>query len=169
MRFGSAEIYSVVETFQFVGDSIVVGQRRPGKDEDERVLLFIKMRDPSAKLTNDHIQQLNQAIKKAFTSRHVPAHTFQCSDIPTTTNGKKQELAIKAVVNGNAAFKPSSVSIVGASDEEHTADRASMHSHRQHLTRSPWRSTDSMQTLSQYSLVAGLATRSYRPVRHMSL
>ncbi len=47
VRFGSSEIYSVVEKFPFVGDSIVVGQRRPGIDEHERVLLFIKMRDPA--------------------------------------------------------------------------------------------------------------------------
>lgn len=100
----------MVETFEFVGDSIVVGQRRPGKDEDERVLLFIKMRQPSAKLTNDQIQQLNQAIKKAYSSRHVPAHTFQCTDIPVTQNGKKTENAVRAAVQGNRDFKPSSVS-----------------------------------------------------------
>ncbi|GAC95620.1 hypothetical protein PHSY_003196 [Pseudozyma hubeiensis SY62] len=108
VRFGSSEIYSVVEKFPFVGDSIVVGQRRPGKDEHERVLLFIKMRDPSVALGEDHIAQLNKAIKAAYSARHVPEHTFQVQDIPVTLNGKKTELAVKAVVNGNAAFKPSS-------------------------------------------------------------
>lgn len=110
MRFGSAEIYSVVEKFAFVGDSIVVGQRRPNIDEHERVLLFIKMRDPSATLQPSHIAELNSAIKAAYSARHVPEHTFQVSDIPVTLNGKKTELAVKAVVNGNAGFKPSSVS-----------------------------------------------------------
>ncbi|CBQ67687.1 related to Acetoacetyl-CoA synthetase [Sporisorium reilianum SRZ2] len=108
VRFGSSEIYSVVEKFEFVGDSIVVGQRRPGKDEHERVLLFIKMRDPAATLDGTHIAQLNSAIKAAYSARHVPEHTFQVHDIPVTLNGKKTELAVKAVVNGNAAFKPSS-------------------------------------------------------------
>ncbi len=111
VRFGSAEIYSVVEKFEFVGDSIVVGQRRAGKDEHERVLLFIKMREPNATLSAAQISQLNQAIKSAYSSRHVPEHTFQVTDIPVTLNGKKTELAVKAVVNGNAAFKPSSVSV----------------------------------------------------------
>lgn len=110
VRFGSSEIYSVVEKFEFVGDSIVVGQRRPGRDEHERVLLFIKMRDPAATLDETHIGQLKAAIKAAYSARHVPEHTFQVQDIPVTLNGKKTELAVKAVVNGNAGFKPSSVS-----------------------------------------------------------
>nr|CDI51231.1 related to Acetoacetyl-CoA synthetase [Melanopsichium pennsylvanicum 4] len=108
VRFGSAEIYAVVDKFEFVGDSIVVGQRRPKIDEHERVLLFIKMRDPSLTLNSNHIAELNKAIRNAYSSRHVPEHTFQVNDIPITLNGKKTELAVKAVVNGNFAFKPSS-------------------------------------------------------------
>lgn len=100
----------MVEKFEFVGDSIVVGQLRKGKDEHERVLLFIKMRDPSATLSSSQIGELNKAIKTAYSARHVPEHTFQIQDIPVTLNGKKTELAVKAVVNGNLAFKPSSVS-----------------------------------------------------------
>lgn len=130
-------------------DSIVVGQRRPRKDEDERVLLFIKMRDPSAKLTQDQIQQLNQAIKKAYTSRHVPAHTFQCSDIPVTTNGKKQELAIKNVVQGNLAFKPSSVSDVRYSQQALLLTFLCELFRRQRPIRNRWKSTGSMQTLKR--------------------
>lgn len=119
MRFGSAEIYAVVEKFEFVGDSIVVGQRRAGKDEHERVLLFIKMRDPAATLTEGQVQELNKAIKAAYSARHVPEHTFQVSDIPVTLNGKKTELAVKAVVNGNKAFKPSSATANPQSLEEY--------------------------------------------------
>lgn len=119
MRFGSSEIYSVVEKLDFVGDSIVVGQRRPGRDEHKRVLLFIKMRDPTATLSQTHIAQLNSAIKTAYSARHVPEHTFQVHDIPVTLNGKKTELAVKAVVNGNAAFKPSSATANPGSLEEY--------------------------------------------------
>ncbi|SOV08525.1 related to Acetoacetyl-CoA synthetase [Ustilago sp. UG-2017a] len=119
VRFGSAEIYSVVEKFEFVGDSIVVGQLRKGKDEHERVLLFIKMRDPSATLSSSQIGELNKAIKTAYSARHVPEHTFQIQDIPVTLNGKKTELAVKAVVNGNLAFKPSSATANPQSLEEY--------------------------------------------------
>ncbi|SPO20859.1 related to Acetoacetyl-CoA synthetase [Ustilago trichophora] len=122
VRFGSAEIYAVVDKFEFVGDSIVVGQRRPNIDEHERVLLFIKMRDPSSTLSESQISQLNKAIKAAYSARHVPEHTFQVSDIPVTLNGKKTELAVKAVVNGNTAFKPSSA----------TANPQSLHEYAQY-------------------------------------
>lgn len=118
VRFGSSEIYSVVDKFEFVGDSIVVGQRRPGKDEHERVLLFIKMRDPAVQLERSHIAELNKAIKAAYSARHVPEHTFQVHDIPVTLNGKKTELAVKAIVNGNVGFKPSSVSLHGPCQQQ---------------------------------------------------
>ncbi|PWN54226.1 acetoacetate-CoA ligase [Violaceomyces palustris] len=109
VRFGSAEIYSVVEPFPFVADSVVVGQRRPGRDEHERVLLFIKVRDPvNSPLTEVQKQEIKSAIRQAYTPRHVPEHIFQVQDIPLTLNGKKTELAVKAVVCGDTRFKPSS-------------------------------------------------------------
>ena len=39
-RFGSAEIYNVMDTFSNVADSLCVGQKMRG---DERVVLFVKM------------------------------------------------------------------------------------------------------------------------------
>src|ERR1700712_3268809 len=43
VRFGSAEVYNVIEQFvPQVADSICVGQRRP-TDHDETVLLFLMM------------------------------------------------------------------------------------------------------------------------------
>lgn len=108
VRFGSAEIYSIVESGQFpyVLDSIVVGQRRPNKDDDERVLLFIKCR-PGQLLNEEKKQEIGQAIKVAYSARHVPKHVFEVKDIPITANGKKTELAVKAVVSGDLDFKPS--------------------------------------------------------------
>jgi acetoacetyl-CoA synthetase len=45
VRFGSSDIYSVIEThFPEIADSICVGQRRP-QDNDESVMLFLKMND----------------------------------------------------------------------------------------------------------------------------
>ncbi|PWN31483.1 acetyl-CoA synthetase-like protein [Meira miltonrushii] len=109
VRFGSAEIYSVVESgkFPFVLDSIVVGQRRQNKDDDERVILFIKCRQGQS-LDEAKKQEIGKAIKEAFSARHVPKYIFQVKDIPITANGKKTELAVKAIVSGNTKFKPSS-------------------------------------------------------------
>lgn len=71
-----------------MADSIVVGQRRPGKDDDERVLLFVKCRSGQT-LDEDKKDALAQAIKSAYSARHVPKHIFQVTDIPVTANGKK--------------------------------------------------------------------------------
>lgn len=90
VRFGSAEIYSVVESGKFpsVVDSVVVGQRRPGKDDDERVLLFVKCK-PGAKLGDEEKAAISKAIREAYSARHVPKYIFQVEDIPITANGKK--------------------------------------------------------------------------------
>lgn len=63
-----------------VDDTICVGQRRP-HEEDERVLLFVKMRS-GHKLTRDLEQQMRDAIKQALSPRHVPKYILEIEDIP---------------------------------------------------------------------------------------
>lgn len=81
VRFGSAEIYGVVESekFSYVADSVVVGQRRPGKDDDERVILFVKCRPKLGPLNESRKNDLAQAIRSAYSARHVPAFIFEVS------------------------------------------------------------------------------------------
>ncbi|KAL4802567.1 acetoacetyl-CoA synthetase [Aspergillus unguis] len=100
VRFGSAEIYEVIETFPQIADSICVGQRR-ASDADERVLLFIKMnpdQSPDASL----ISSIKQAIKTRYSPRHVPAYIFEVPEIPYTVNGKKCEINVKQIVSGTS-------------------------------------------------------------------
>ncbi|KAF8070101.1 acetoacetyl-CoA synthetase [Lyophyllum atratum] len=100
VRFGSGEIYSVLEKFtDSLDDSLCVGQRRP-QDLDERVLLFLKMR-PGRKLTSDLETQIKTEIRKALSARHVPSYIFEIEDIPYTVNGKKIEIAVKQIVSGS--------------------------------------------------------------------
>ncbi|KAG6900780.1 hypothetical protein C0993_002204 [Termitomyces sp. T159_Od127] len=105
VRFGSGEIYSVMEKFNSsVDDSLCVGQRRP-QDPDERVLLFLKMR-PGIRLTPDLQSDIKTEIRKALSARHVPKFIFDIEDIPYTVNGKKIEIAVKQIVSGSN-LKPS--------------------------------------------------------------
>ncbi|KAL3494091.1 hypothetical protein BJX62DRAFT_57167 [Aspergillus germanicus] len=100
IRFGSAEIYNVLET-QFtteVVDSLCVGQRRP-QDTDETVLLFLLMR-PGHQLTGDLVARVKEAIRRALSARHVPKYVFETPAIPTTVNLKKVELPVKQIVSG---------------------------------------------------------------------
>lgn len=95
VRFGSAEIYSVVESGKFpsVLDTIVVGQRRPGKDEDETVILFVKCK-PGTKLQDQEKKDLGKAIKEAYSKDMCPS-TFSRSRIfPSRPMGKRCVLNI---------------------------------------------------------------------------
>lgn len=81
VRFGSGEIYTVLEQFSSVlDDSLCIGQRRP-HDTDERVLLFVKMRK-GHEFKRDLENKIKTAIKKGLSARHVPAYIFEIEDIP---------------------------------------------------------------------------------------
>ncbi|KAJ5971631.1 AMP-dependent synthetase/ligase [Penicillium vulpinum] len=106
VRFGSAEIYRVLEG-QFskeIGDSICVGQRRP-MDTDERVILFLLMK-PGVSFTPDLVTRVKSAIRSELSPRHVPMFIFETPEIPTTVNLKKVELPVKQIVSGKT-IKPS--------------------------------------------------------------
>ncbi|CAA7261760.1 unnamed protein product [Cyclocybe aegerita] len=100
VRFGSGEIYAVMEQFsESLDDSLCIGQRRP-QDKDERVLLFLKMR-AGHQFTPDLVARIKDAIRKGLSARHVPAYIFEVTDIPYTVNGKKIEIAVKQIVSGS--------------------------------------------------------------------
>ncbi|KAJ5138286.1 AMP-dependent synthetase/ligase [Penicillium bovifimosum] len=106
VRFGSAEIYRVIEGqfSQEISDSICVGQRRP-TDTDERVLLFLLMK-PGVPFTQNLVDRVKSAIRTELSPRHVPMFTFETPEIPTTVNLKKVELPVKQIVSGKI-IKPS--------------------------------------------------------------
>lgn len=81
VRFGSGEIYSVLERFaDIIDDSLCIGQRRPD-DEDERVLLFVKMR-PGRKFTEQFAETIKRTIRETLSPRHVPSLLFEIEEIP---------------------------------------------------------------------------------------
>ncbi|KAF5013805.1 hypothetical protein FDECE_223 [Fusarium decemcellulare] len=98
VRFGSAEIYHVVEQHPEVADSLCVGQRRP-QDPDESVVLFVQM-VPGAIFTPPFANKLQDAIRVGLSPRHVPKYVFQVPDIPHTVNGKKIEILVKKIISG---------------------------------------------------------------------
>ncbi|KAF8518775.1 acetoacetate-CoA ligase [Gautieria morchelliformis] len=105
VRFGSSEIYGVLERFSSqIDDALCVGQRRP-HDMDERVLLFIKMR-PGYQLTRALEGEIRMAIRTALSKRHEPSYVFEVTEIPYTVNNKKIEIAVKQIVSGSTV-KPS--------------------------------------------------------------
>ncbi|GAA5963040.1 hypothetical protein JCM21900_002319 [Sporobolomyces salmonicolor] len=96
VRFGSSEIYSVVEEIEGVDDCLAVGQRLP--DGDERFILFVKPK--AGPLSPDLTDRIKQALRTALSTRHVPAKIIHLEKIPYTTNMKKLEVPTKKLVNG---------------------------------------------------------------------
>ena len=97
VRIGTAEIYRVVDTFDEVEDSLVVGQKWKG---DERVILFIKL-NKKRTFTENLTKQIKQSIRNNCSPRHVPAIVLETKDIPYTINGKKVEIAVKKIIHGH--------------------------------------------------------------------
>ncbi|PWA01848.1 hypothetical protein BB558_002024 [Smittium angustum] len=95
VRFGSADIYNIVEEFDEVLDSLVVGQQL---EQFERVLLFITLKDKSKTNISDLKNRINQTIRKSLSPRHVPAKIIVLDKIPYTGNGKKVEIPVKLLL-----------------------------------------------------------------------
>ncbi|KAJ8263726.1 hypothetical protein COCON_G00161830 [Conger conger] len=130
VRFGSSEIYNIVEAFEEVCDSLCVPQY--SADGEERVILFLKMAPGWA-----FLPQLVQKIRRhpagpvrppsgwapdisptpahprhspprppagdprhSDIPPHVPALLLETPDIPYTLSGKKVEVAVKQVIAG---------------------------------------------------------------------
>jgi len=94
VRLGTAEIYSVVEKFKEIQESIVIGQTWKN---DIRIILFVVL-NKDFKLTNEIKEKIKKAIKKEASPRHVPSKIIQISEVPKTKNGKLVELAVKQSV-----------------------------------------------------------------------
>jgi len=97
VRLGTAEIYSVVEKFKNIKESIAVGQTW---DNDVRIILFLVLNKPNS-IDNNFIKKLKKTIRSEASPRHVPTKIIEVSDIPRTKNGKIVELAVKNIIEGN--------------------------------------------------------------------
>jgi acetoacetyl-CoA synthetase len=96
VRIGTAEIYRIVESFEEVAESIVVGQEW---NDDTRIVLFVRLQ-PGAELDAGLERRLRDAIKTRASPRHVPAKILAVTDIPRTMNGKIVELAVREAIHG---------------------------------------------------------------------
>ncbi len=97
VRLGTSEIYSVVEKFKEINESLVVGQ---SWDNDIRIVLFLIMNN-KYDLNDDLIDRIKKQIRQQASPRHVPTKVISIRDIPRTKNGKIAELAVKNAIEGN--------------------------------------------------------------------
>ena len=95
VRIGTAEIYRVMDKFDDVDDSVVIGYKF---ESDELIILFVKTSEK--KLNQELIKDIKYKIKHNCSPRHVPFKIIPVKDIPYTINGKKVEIAVKNIIEG---------------------------------------------------------------------
>ena len=96
VRIGTAEIYRIVESMKEIKDSIVIGQ---DWQNDVRIILFVVLN--GKRVLNDKlITKIKDNIRMLASPRHIPSRVIQVRDIPRTLNGKKVEITVTRLVNG---------------------------------------------------------------------
>ena len=92
IRFGSSEIYELLETVPKVVDSLVVALKTP-RGDDEVVVLFLVTRpeDDFAALSKEIVA----LIRAKRSARHCPKFVRKVSGCPKTLNGKRVEVPVK--------------------------------------------------------------------------
>jgi acetoacetyl-CoA synthetase len=96
VRIGTAEIYRVVEQFDEVVGSLVVGLE---DGSDVLIVLFVVLRE-GLELGQELKNDLRRRIREEKSPRHVPAFILQAPDIPRTISGKIVELAVRNILAG---------------------------------------------------------------------
>ena len=96
VRIGTAEIYKVVESFEEILESIVIGQEW---EDDIRIVLFVKLKE-KASLDEKLKTEIKNKLRQLVSPRHVPAKIISVADIPRTRSGKITELAVRDIING---------------------------------------------------------------------
>jgi acetoacetyl-CoA synthetase len=98
VRMGTADFYSVVESFDQVVDSLVVDTTELGATDDGELLCFVVLA-PGASLA-DVEPLLRRALRSELSPRHVPDRFFVVDAIPRTLSGKKCEVPVKRILAG---------------------------------------------------------------------
>jgi acetoacetyl-CoA synthetase len=98
-------LFILASQFPEILDSLAVSQKQ---NEDERVILFCKMASGKS-LDSDLILKLKTKIRTLLSPRHVPEIILPIGDIPYTLTGKKVEVVVKKIINGQKVVPSSSL------------------------------------------------------------
>lgn len=96
VRIGTAEIYRIVESMEEIADSLVVGQNWKN---DVRIILYVVLKN-EMKLDEVLNKKIRDQIKMKASPRHIPSIIRQIKEVPHTISGKKVELAVTRILNG---------------------------------------------------------------------
>ncbi len=97
VRMGTSEFYRVVEMMPEVVDSLVVDTGHAGADG--KLLLFLVLK-PGVTLDSDLRARIVKEIRTQLSPRHAPDEIVEVASIPRTLTGKKMEIPVKRILNG---------------------------------------------------------------------
>ena len=98
VRFGTSELYGVVDALPEIADSLVVGLE--GADGSYWMPLFVVVR-ADATLDDALRQRIAAALRSGLSPRHVPDEIIAVPAIPRTLSGKKMEVPVKRILQGH--------------------------------------------------------------------
>ena len=93
VRIGTSEIYAALARFETVEDALII--HLFDSNTDSLFLFIVSKKDIDS-------QQLKRYLQQECSPRHKPDHIIQIDAIPYTLNGKKIEIPVKRILEGEA-------------------------------------------------------------------
>jgi acetoacetyl-CoA synthetase len=98
VRFGTGELYTILEEFPEVTDSLIVHLEDPEGGPGD-LLLFVVLTD-GRELDEQLRARIARGLREALSPRHVPDAIEAVPAIPRTFTAKKLELPVKRILQG---------------------------------------------------------------------
>jgi len=105
VRLGTADFYRAMETVPEIGDSLVVHLEDPEGGAGQ-LLLFVTV--PDGILDDALVARIRAVLRDALSPRHVPDRVAQVPAIPYNRTGKKLEVPVKRILQGQAVDEAAS-------------------------------------------------------------
>jgi acetoacetyl-CoA synthetase len=102
VRIGTSEFYRVVEAHPDVLDSLVVDTGRLG--EEGKLYLFVVLKE-GVVLDEECKRSILDRLRRHLSPRHAPDEILAIPDVPRTLNGKKLEVPVKKILQGEPPEK----------------------------------------------------------------
>jgi acetoacetyl-CoA synthetase len=97
VRLGSAEIYAAIDGLPQIEDSVVIGIEQ--EDGGYWMPLFVKLA-PGIDQSDALEDLVRDTIRRRASPRHVPDEVIPVSAVPRTRTGKRVEVPIKRILQG---------------------------------------------------------------------
>lgn len=117
VRIGTADLYHVVQSLEYVGDVLVAEGTNGSRS---MMVMFVVMVNPH-KLDSAKAREIRKELQKRLSPRHVPHAIVQVADIPYTFSGKKCEVPVKKMLLGKQPTNREAVKNPRAFDAIHAA------------------------------------------------